>query len=152
MIQVSSKRYKKPAGTVTHLITDYRLLITPLALALALSGCMGVYEGGFECPPGEGVGCKSISEVNHMVDQSSVIRNQLSVPSAQYSVISNQSSENDSRQSASFGEKGVACRSAGSCSDSLEIWYAPSFEVMQKEKIDSQKKCTTKVFDDADSI
>ena len=29
---------------------------------------MGVYEGGFECPPGKGVGCKSISEVNHMID------------------------------------------------------------------------------------
>ena len=30
---------------------------------------MGVYEGGFECPPGRGVGCKSISDVNQMVDQ-----------------------------------------------------------------------------------
>ncbi len=49
------------------LITKYKLLITPLALAL--SGCMGIYEGGFECPPGHGVGCKSISEVNQMVNQ-----------------------------------------------------------------------------------
>lgn len=29
---------------------------------------MGVYEGGFECPPGTGVGCKSISDVNQMVN------------------------------------------------------------------------------------
>ena len=45
-------------------MTKLQLLTT----ALALSGCMGVYEGGFECPPGEGVGCKSISEVNQMVE------------------------------------------------------------------------------------
>lgn len=40
-------------------------LITPLLL----TGCMGIYEGGFECPPGEGTKCKSISEVNAMVNQ-----------------------------------------------------------------------------------
>lgn len=43
-----------------------------LSAALCLTGCMGVYEGRFECPPGEGVGCKSISEVNQMVDRGSV--------------------------------------------------------------------------------
>jgi hypothetical protein len=59
---------KDPAVSATHLIADYRLLMTA-ALALALSGCMGVYDGGFECPPGEGVGCKSISEVNQMVNE-----------------------------------------------------------------------------------
>lgn len=37
--------------------------------ATLLSGCMGIYEGGFECPAGIGVGCKSISEVNDMVNQ-----------------------------------------------------------------------------------
>lgn len=42
--------------------------LASLALSLLLSGCMGVYEGGFECPPGKGVGCKSISEVNHMIN------------------------------------------------------------------------------------
>lgn len=40
-----------------------------LSTVLLLSGCMGIYEGGFECPPGKGVGCKSISDVNQMVDQ-----------------------------------------------------------------------------------
>lgn len=57
----------------------YSLLITKLQLlttALALSGCMGVYDGGFECPPGEGVGCKSISEVNHMVDEGTLPKKQ----------------------------------------------------------------------------
>lgn len=37
-------------------------------LPLCLTGCMGIYEGGFECPAGRGVGCKSISEVNDMVN------------------------------------------------------------------------------------
>ena len=44
-------------------------IILSIALPLCLSGCMGIYEGGFECPPGKGVGCKSISDVNQMVEQ-----------------------------------------------------------------------------------
>ena len=59
-----------------------------LSTALCLTGCMGVYDGGFECPPGEGVGCKSISEVNQMVNQCSVLSAQCSVPSLQCSVFS----------------------------------------------------------------
>ena len=43
-----------------------------LGVTLLLSGCMGIYEGGFECPPGKGVGCKSISEVNTMVNQEEI--------------------------------------------------------------------------------
>lgn len=39
-----------------------------LAVCL-LTGCMGVYEEGFDCKPGEGVGCKSISEVNTMINR-----------------------------------------------------------------------------------
>lgn len=39
-----------------------------ITFSLTLSGCMGVYEGGFECPAGVGVGCKSISEVNDLVN------------------------------------------------------------------------------------
>lgn len=38
-------------------------------LPLILSGCMGIYEGGFECPPGEGTKCKSISEVNELINR-----------------------------------------------------------------------------------
>ena len=116
-----------------------------IGVSLSLSGCMGVYEGGFECPAGKGVGCKSISEVNAIVDQAAVIGNQLSVIRT--------SSENSLQESASFREKGTACKnSSGSCSASSEIWYAPTFEINQKEKIDSQKKCTTKVLDNANSI
>lgn len=44
-------------------------IILSIVLPLCLSGCMGIYEGGFECPPGKGVGCKSISDVNQMVNQ-----------------------------------------------------------------------------------
>lgn len=91
------------------LITNYQYLMTALAPALMLSGCMGVYDGGFECPPGKGVGCKSISEVNQMV-------NQCSVPSAQCSVPSLQGSE-----------------------DKLEIWYSPSFDVDHTEQCRRKK-------------
>ena len=51
--------------------SSIRLSATLLSATLpfCLQGCMGVYDGGFECPPGEGVGCKSISEVNHMVNE-----------------------------------------------------------------------------------
>ncbi len=65
MIQI-----KKVQNKLGSLITDHRLLITAMLLPAALlSGCMGIYEGGFECPAGIGVGCKSISDVNQMVDQ-----------------------------------------------------------------------------------
>lgn len=43
-------------------------LIAMLPAAL-LTGCMGIYEGGFECPAGVGVGCKSISEVHSMIER-----------------------------------------------------------------------------------
>lgn len=43
-----------------------------ITLSFSLSGCMGIYEGGFECPAGVGVGCKSISDVNTMVNQGDI--------------------------------------------------------------------------------
>ncbi|MBS0271674.1 MAG: hypothetical protein JSR85_03390 [Proteobacteria bacterium] len=79
-------------------------------LPFCLAGCMGVYEGGFECPPGEGVGCKSISEVNEMVNQGLGTRKQ---------GLNTQPSEETQE---SVCRKGHACPSAP---DSLEIWYAP---------------------------
>lgn len=41
----------------------------PLFLSLAaLSGC-STYSETFDCPPGRGVGCKSLSKVNRMVEE-----------------------------------------------------------------------------------
>jgi hypothetical protein len=95
--------------TKWRLRINMRVLMT--GMALSLSGCMGVYEGGFECPPGEGVGCKSISEVNEMVNQGLGTRKQ--EPSTQ-------SSEEETKE--------TVCRKGSSCPstlDSSEIWYAP---------------------------
>lgn len=39
------------------------LLILPI-----LNGCM-TYSESFDCPPGRGVGCKSLSQVNDMVEK-----------------------------------------------------------------------------------
>lgn len=74
MIHIKGKTSKKIDRSGACLITAYRSLITAILLPAALlsaallSGCMGIYEGGFECPAGVGVGCKSISEVNAMVN------------------------------------------------------------------------------------
>ena len=85
-----------------------------LGITLLLSGCMGIYEGGFECPPGKGVGCKSISEVNTMV-------NQEEIPLSE-----NGEQESDMEQTEE--EENVEC-SCGSNSNSLtsdsRIWYSP---------------------------
>lgn len=68
-----NKKMKNKFGSSVHLMTDHRLLITAMLLPAALlSGCMGIYEGGFECPAGTGVGCKSISDVNTMVNQGEI--------------------------------------------------------------------------------
>jgi len=66
--QNNDRRLKRKFFKRSLLITNLQYLITGTA-ALCLSGCMGIYEGGFECPPGRGVGCKSISDVNQMVNQ-----------------------------------------------------------------------------------
>ena len=48
--------------------------VLSLVMIALLSGCsmMGVYEGGFDCPPGQGVGCKPISEVNDMINDGKI--------------------------------------------------------------------------------
>lgn len=89
-------------------------------LPLCLTGCMGVYEGGFECPPGEGVGCKSISEVNEMINHGELPQGEL--PKEE---VPNQSL---------FEFSLIPCQ-CGSNSDAglmhdpslkPQIWYAPS--------------------------
>ena len=98
-----------------------------MGLSISLSGCMGVYEGGFECPPGEGVGCKSISEVNHLVDQGLGSQNQSST-SAQEAEDAQKTEDNEP----------VCKKGSGSCAVTSEIWYAPGFEVKQSEKYQTQ--------------
>jgi hypothetical protein len=39
-----------------------------LLLPLALTGC-ATYNESFDCEPGKGVGCVSLSQVNYMVDK-----------------------------------------------------------------------------------
>lgn len=108
---------------------QYWALIT--ALAPALTSCMGVYEGGFECPPGEGIKCKSISEVNKMVDQCSTSSVQCSVPSVQ-------NPKCEIPELCDQGSIGTAPTIQTS-----EIWYSPFFE---NDHEDSRKK---KVLNDA---
>ncbi|HUX78523.1 MAG TPA: hypothetical protein VMW10_02075 [Alphaproteobacteria bacterium] len=93
--------------------------ISILGIALCLTGCMGVYEGGFECPPGEGVGCKSISEVNEMINHGELPKGDL--PKGE---ILNQSLPD-------FSQVPCQCRSnpdaeiAPDHSQKPQIWYAP---------------------------
>ena len=79
-------------------------ILLSTTLPFCLQGCMGVYEGGFECPAGEGVGCKSISEVNHMVNEGNL------------------------PLKAVFNPPQTSCKQCGSNLDPLEasrIWYSP---------------------------
>ena len=84
-----------------------------LGLGLSLSGCMGVYEGGFECPPAKGVQCKSISEVNQMVNQQTMMR----TPTLAI--------EQPELETLELNDVGCGKDHAGSCSLTPEIWYAP---------------------------
>lgn len=52
--------------------SSYTSVFIFVLLALSLTGCMGIYEGGFECPPGIGTKCKSISEVNDLLNKGEI--------------------------------------------------------------------------------
>lgn len=41
-------------------------------LPFFMTACAGIYGESFDCPPGEGVACKSISEVNRMIDKGEI--------------------------------------------------------------------------------
>ena len=43
-------------------------IIILTTLSLILEGC-GVYKGSFDCKPGKGVGCESVSKVNDLVNK-----------------------------------------------------------------------------------
>ena len=133
MFQISRKAKKNPSGSAKLLITDYRLLIT--MSALALSGCMGVYEGGFECPPGEGVGCKSISEVNQMVNEGELPKSPSSSPEAKTPC-----------KGCRINEELIPSEAS---SPKPQIWYSPAFN---KDPNNQQETIKTKVLDDPYSI
>lgn len=46
---------------------DSNKIILPLTL-ITLSGC-STYSESFDCPPGRGVGCQSLSAVNQMIEE-----------------------------------------------------------------------------------
>ena len=103
---------KKESPTVSQRISHLAIFVG----VLSLTGCMGIYEGGFECPPGKGVGCKSITEVNDMVNQG-----EIPLP---------ETSEQDSESGESKESKKTSCKtnSSKAClliSDAPGIWYAP---------------------------
>ncbi len=109
-----------------------------LTLPLTLTGCMGIYEGGFECPPGEGAKCKSISEVNAMVNQGT-----LPPPALVASVDSVNTSPDMSADTSCCGDSCLSCgeqESHASCktSESHEIWWGPGAFMIPDEERDLQ--------------
>ncbi len=80
-------------------------------LFVGLSGCMGIYEGGFECPPGKGVGCKSISEVNQMINAGLLPVKPMLVPSSECK---------------DCGEDRTGPSLPSSSLEEARVWYVPS--------------------------
>ena len=44
------------------------LVIFICLLMLGVTGCASTYKESFDCAPGNGVGCKSITQVNQLID------------------------------------------------------------------------------------
>lgn len=84
-----------------------------IGVAFSLTSCMGIYEGGFECPSGKGVGCKSITDVNEMVNQGEI----------PFIEISEQGSEEGENKDCSC--KNNPSKTCPLTSESPEIWYTP---------------------------
>lgn len=80
-------------------------------VALTLSGCMGIYEGGFECPPGKGLGCTSISDVNKSLEGGLASHNLLDLALETETV-----------------------SPSAPCPQNSKIWYAPWFEGGPEER------------------
>lgn len=74
------EKYSRYGRIFSAILQHCRSATLIAMLPALLSGCMGIYEGGFECSAGTGVGCKSISEVNSMVDQGELPKLQIEPP------------------------------------------------------------------------
>lgn len=99
--------------------------ITILSLTLSLSGCMGIYEGGFECPPGVGTKCKSISEVNDLVN-----KGEIPVPKTRIEYAETREG-NESSCSCQVEDKPFI-----KSPEAPQIWWAPSrLEMLSEEEL-----------------
>lgn len=107
----SLKKSLAENGSYKSLLKEKSYRWLSLALFLGLSGCMGIYEGGFECPPGKGVGCKSISEVNQMINAGVLPVKSMLVPSPEC---------ND------CGEDRTRPSLPPSSLEEARVWYVPS--------------------------
>lgn len=113
-----------------------------VCLSPSLTGCMGIYEGGFECPAGTGVGCKSISEVNSMI-------NAEELPKSHHTVTSVETNEG-----------AQPCSSCGRASpqEKPEIWINPLYlkglqmRNQEESREKRQKINQNKVLDDTISL
>lgn len=67
----------KVIRAITEIYLHKSILTLLCLVAVFISGC-STYEQDFDCPPGVGMGCVSISEVNSVVDKSQESSQQIS--------------------------------------------------------------------------
>lgn len=131
MLQDKSK--KKQRFMWFRKISEYWTLST----ALCLAGCMGIYEEGFDCPPGKGVGCKSISEVNAMVNQGLLPKPNKDLDSQldpQFSQSSSSEGEEDASSCKNCAGSHSSLSSNKMSSSKISIWWAPQGGNFKEDK------------------
>jgi len=121
----------------------YKSVVVSLSLSFSLSGCMGIYEEGFECPPGAGTKCKSISEVNEMVNQGdlpkrvrplSSIGDCTSAPSG-CTVLNEDSDDNSYQHLRQIEEAQLSKRDL-----SKRVWWAPWVVRDQEDRVNTTEQ------------
>lgn len=109
-----------------------------LTFCLSLCACSTTSET-FDCPPGKGVGCKSITEVNQMVNRGTMGGNveegAQSIPEPSSASIMAAASLNVENSESAFGDKAFLHQADASLSDEffvqriqeehLRVWIAP---------------------------
>lgn len=140
--------FSKVSAKLKHCNTDvWAAILFSATLPSCLTGCMGVYEGGFECPPSKGIGCKSISEVNDMVNQCSTSSAQCPMPSLKETRNKQETSTEQSHFVPKEQSEQVPPEQVSSehrvLNTEPHIWYSPWFDRSQ------EVKRKAKVLDDA---
>jgi conjugal transfer pilus assembly protein TraV len=107
-----------------------RLISFSLLTALTLSGC-SIPNETFDCPAGQGVGCRSISNVNQDINNGSILKEELAEPglaeigfNKQFvaPVVSQASPDALNLQEIVLSDKSVVQRGR---EEHLRIWIAP---------------------------